>query len=85
MAGVGRTSPMIGASSPRGEGAGFPNTTDVEEMVEWMRPLDKVTVLATYASLELGMLERAHAAGLPGWSLIIMDGQTAGTSAGRCA
>ncbi|MEU0068674.1 Helicase associated domain protein [Streptomyces sp. NPDC006332] len=69
----GRTGPMIGVSSLRGEEASFPNTTDVDELVEWTRHLDKVTVFATYASLGLGTLERAHAAGLPGWSLIIVD------------
>ncbi|WUT01646.1 Helicase associated domain protein (plasmid) [Streptomyces sp. NBC_00708] len=70
---AGRTGPMIGVSSLRGEDAGFPNTTDVDELVEWVRPFDKVTVFATYASLGLGTLERAHAAGLPGWSLITVD------------
>ncbi|MFF0164117.1 Helicase associated domain protein [Streptomyces sp. NPDC005263] len=69
----GRTGPMIGVSSLRGEEVSFPNTTDVGELVDWVRPLDKVTVFATYASLGLGTLERAHAAGLPGWSLIIVD------------
>jgi hypothetical protein len=64
---------MIGVSSLRGGEASFPNTTDVGELVDWVRPLDKVTVFATYASLGLGTLERAHAAGLPGWSLIIVD------------
>ncbi|MFE1553345.1 DEAD/DEAH box helicase family protein, partial [Streptomyces sp. NPDC058718] len=43
------------------------------ELVDWVRPFDKVTVLATYASLGLGTLERAHAAGLPGWDLIVVD------------
>ncbi|MEC7050718.1 Helicase associated domain protein [Streptomyces violaceochromogenes] len=69
----GRTGPMIGVSSLRGEEASFPNTTDVDELVDWVRPLDKVTVFATYASLGLGTLERAHATGLPGWSLIVVD------------
>ncbi|HZH28360.1 MAG TPA: Helicase associated domain protein [Azospirillaceae bacterium] len=69
----GRTGPMIGVSSLRGEEASFPNTTDVGELVDWVRPLDKVTVFATYASLGLGTLERAHAAGLPVWSLIVVD------------
>ncbi|MER6075818.1 Helicase associated domain protein [Streptomyces sp. NPDC001817] len=69
----GRTGPMIGVSSLRGQEAGFPNTTDVNELVAWVRPFDKVTVFATYASLGLGTLERAHAAGLPGWSLIVVD------------
>ncbi|MEU1457257.1 DEAD/DEAH box helicase [Streptomyces avermitilis] len=69
----GRRGPMIGVSSLRGDEAGFPNTTDVQELVDWVRPFDKVTVFATYASLGLGTLERAHAAGLPGWDLIVVD------------
>lgn len=69
----GRTGPVIGISSLRGGEAGFPNTTDVSELVAWVQPFDKVTVFATYASLGLGTLERAHAAGLPGWDLIVVD------------
>ncbi|MFF0291792.1 Helicase associated domain protein [Streptomyces sp. NPDC005262] len=69
----GRTGPMIGVSSLRGEEAGFPNTTDVDELVEWTRHLERVTVFATYASLGLGTLERAHSAGLAGWDLIVVD------------
>jgi superfamily II DNA or RNA helicase len=69
----GRTGPMIGVSSLRGGEVSFPNTTDVDELISWVRPLDKVTVFATYASLGLGTLERAHATGLPGWDLIIVD------------
>ncbi|MFJ3235935.1 Helicase associated domain protein [Streptomyces sp. NPDC086787] len=69
----GRRGPMIGVSSLRGEEVSFPNTTDVDELVEWTRGLDKVTVYATYASLGLGTLERAHQAGLPGWDLIVVD------------
>ncbi|WP_435280062.1 Helicase associated domain protein [Streptomyces sp. 1222.5] len=69
----GRTGPMIGVSSLRGPEASFPNTTGVDELVAWVRPLDKVTVFATYASLGLGTLERAHQAGLPGWDLIVVD------------
>lgn len=64
---------MIGVSSLRGEEVSFPNTTDVAELVDWVRPFDKVTVFATYASLGLGTLERAHNAGLPGWDLIVVD------------
>ncbi|MBH1937859.1 Helicase associated domain protein [Streptomyces sp. AV19] len=70
---AGRTGPMIGVSSLRGEDVSFPNTTDVEELVDWVRPFDKVTVFATYASLGLGTLGRAHKAGLPGWDLIVVD------------
>ncbi|MFF4402437.1 Helicase associated domain protein [Streptomyces sp. NPDC001480] len=69
----GRTGPMIGVSSLRGEEAGFANTTDVDELVAWVRPFDKVTVFATYASLGLGTLEHAHRADLPGWDLIVVD------------
>jgi superfamily II DNA or RNA helicase len=69
----GRRGPMIGVSSLRGEDVSFPNTTDVDELVEWTRGLDKVTVYATYASLGLGTLERAHAAGLAAWDLIVVD------------
>ncbi|WP_306790950.1 DEAD/DEAH box helicase [Streptomyces sp. JV178] len=69
----GRTGPMIGVSSLRGDQVTFPNTTNVDELVTWVRPFDKVTVFATYASLGLGTLERAHAAGLPGWDLIVVD------------
>ncbi|MFD8384940.1 Helicase associated domain protein [Streptomyces sp. NPDC059679] len=70
---AGRRGPMIGVSSLRGEDVTFPNTTDVDELVAWVRPFDKVTVFATYASLGLGTLERAHKAGLPGWDLIVVD------------
>ncbi|WP_330328278.1 Helicase associated domain protein (plasmid) [Streptomyces sp. NBC_00536] len=69
----GRRGPMIGISSLRGEEVPFPNTTDVHELVEWTRSLDKVTVYATYASLGLGTLEKAHNAGLSAWDLIVVD------------
>ncbi len=69
----GRRGPMVGVSSLRGEEVSFPNTTDVDELVEWTRGLEKVTVYATYASLGLGMLERAHAGGLAAWDLIVVD------------
>ncbi|MFF4227396.1 Helicase associated domain protein [Streptomyces abikoensis] len=70
---AGRGGPMVGVSSLRGEEVAFPNTTDVDELVGWVKPFDKVTVFATYASLGLGTLERAHQAGLPGWDLIVVD------------
>ncbi|WP_406190225.1 Helicase associated domain protein [Streptomyces sp. NBC_01017] len=69
----GRKGLMIGVSSLHGDQAVFPNTTAVEELVDWVRPFDRVTVFATYASLGLGTLERAHAAGLPGWDLVVVD------------
>lgn len=43
----GRQSPAIGVSSLRGEEAPFPNTTDADELVEWTRGLNEVTVYAT--------------------------------------
>ncbi|MFC9616586.1 Helicase associated domain protein [Streptomyces sp. NPDC056938] len=69
----GRGGPMIGVSSLRGEEVPFPNTTDADELVAWVKPFDHVTVFATYASLGLGTLERAHSAGLTGWDLIVVD------------
>ncbi|MFJ6722749.1 hypothetical protein [Streptomyces sp. NPDC091259] len=45
----------------------------MDELVEWTPGLDKVTVYATYASLGLGTLERAHAGGLAAWDLIVVD------------
>ncbi|MFD7445918.1 DEAD/DEAH box helicase family protein [Streptomyces sp. NPDC059909] len=69
----GRTGPLVGVSSLRGDEAGFPSTTDAEELGLWCRGLEKVTVFATYASLGLGTLERAHRAGLEAWSLICVD------------
>ncbi|MGW0393027.1 DEAD/DEAH box helicase family protein [Streptomyces sp. NPDC003042] len=72
----GHRGPMIGVSSLLGEEVPFPNTTDVDELVAWVRPFDRVTVFATYTSLGLGTLERAHQAGLPGWDLIVVDRHT---------
>ncbi|MEU7583569.1 Helicase associated domain protein [Streptomyces sp. NPDC041068] len=69
----GRRGPMVGVSSLQGEEVPFPNTTDVKELVDWVRPFNKITVFATYASLGLGTLERAHKTGLPGWDLIVVD------------
>ncbi|MFE5753790.1 Helicase associated domain protein [Streptomyces massasporeus] len=70
---AGRTGPTLGISSLRGEDVAFPNTTAVDELADWARSFDKVTVFATYASLGLGTLQRAHEAGLPGWDLIVID------------
>ncbi|HEV7625317.1 MAG TPA: Helicase associated domain protein, partial [Streptomyces sp.] len=69
----GRSGLVVGVSSLRGDEVGFPNTTDVDELVAWTRDLSGVTVFATYASLGMGTLERAHRAGLPGWDLIVVD------------
>jgi superfamily II DNA or RNA helicase len=68
-----RTGPFYGICSLRGEEAPFACTTDVDELVAWTRGLEKVTVFATYASVGLGTLERAHRAGLAPWSLMVVD------------
>ncbi|MFF7183291.1 hypothetical protein [Streptomyces sp. NPDC008121] len=46
-----------------------------DELVTEMgqRGLDKVTLYATYASVGLGTLERAHAGSLAAWDLIVAD------------
>ncbi|KUN58201.1 helicase [Streptomyces griseorubiginosus] len=71
---AGRSGAMIGVCSLRAEESqGLPCTTDPEELVEWLRGLETVTVFATYASVGMGVLQRAHAAGLGVWSLMIID------------
>jgi len=70
----GRTGPFYGVCSLRGDEApGLKCTTDVDELVEWTRDLEQVTVFATYASVGLGTLQRAHGAGLASWSLVVVD------------
>ncbi|MDJ0379929.1 DEAD/DEAH box helicase [Streptomyces sp. G-G2] len=69
----GRTGRALAVCSLRGAEAGVPSTTDPERIAEWCRPVDRVTVFATYAALGLGIIERAHLAGLPGWDLIVVD------------
>ncbi|AJF70515.1 helicase (plasmid) [Streptomyces vietnamensis] len=69
----GRPGTFFGVSSLKSDEAGFPNTTDADELVRLTREPGRVTVFATYASLGLGFLEKAHAAGLPLWNLIIVD------------
>ncbi|MFB7248379.1 Helicase associated domain protein [Streptomyces populi] len=71
---AGRSGTMIGVCSLRAEESqGLPCTTDPDELVSWMAGLEPVTVFATYASVGLGILQRAHAAGLPVWSLMVVD------------
>ncbi|MEU1201276.1 Helicase associated domain protein [Streptomyces sp. NPDC005813] len=71
---AGRSGAMIGVCSLRAEESqGLPCTTDPDELVSWVRDLDTVTVFATYASVGLGILQRAHAAGLDVWSLMVVD------------
>ncbi|MEU2390519.1 Helicase associated domain protein [Streptomyces sp. NPDC007369] len=80
----GRSGRAYAVCSLRAEEAGLPTTTDPAELARWGvrsadRPTDgtdrtdRLTVFATYASLGLGILERAHTAGLPGWDLVVVD------------
>ncbi|MFD7258614.1 Helicase associated domain protein [Streptomyces sp. NPDC059874] len=70
----GRTGRSLAVCSLRGEDAGVPTTTDPAELARWGGPsVDRLTVFATYASLGLGIVERAHLAGLPGWDLVVVD------------
>lgn len=70
----GRTGPAFAVCSLRAADAGMPTTTDPAELARWVGPAaGRVTVFATYASLGLGTIERAHLAGLPGWDLIVVD------------
>ncbi|WP_409240587.1 Helicase associated domain protein [Streptomyces sp. PA5.6] len=70
----GRTGAMVGLCSLRAwESQGVPCTTDPGELVSWTRGLDRVTVFATYSSLGRGRLQQAHAKGLPGWDLVVVD------------
>ncbi|WP_431954845.1 Helicase associated domain protein [Actinacidiphila sp. bgisy167] len=69
----GRSGPFYGICSLRADEAPFACTTDVDELIAWTRGLETVTVFATYASVGMGTLQRAHAAGLSPWSLIIVD------------
>jgi superfamily II DNA or RNA helicase len=71
---AGRSGAMIGVCSLRAEESqGLPCTTDPDELVEWVSGLETVTVFATYASVGMGVLQRAHAAGLAVWSLMVVD------------
>ncbi|MFJ2781599.1 Helicase associated domain protein [Kitasatospora sp. NPDC087315] len=60
---------LVGNEQP----VGLRCTTDPAELVKWTAGPGKVTVFATYASLGLGHLEKAHQAGLPAFSLAIVD------------
>ncbi|MDH2393381.1 Helicase associated domain protein [Streptomyces sp. HNM0663] len=69
----GRPGAFFGVSSLKSDEVGFPNTTVAGELVTLTSGPGRITVFATYASLGLGFLEAAHAAGLPHWNLIIVD------------
>ncbi|MEV7394886.1 Helicase associated domain protein [Streptomyces sp. NPDC091215] len=70
----GRRGAMIGVCSLRGaDSQGLPCTTDPDELIAWTAGPETVTVFATYASVGMGTLQRAHAAGLPVWDLMVVD------------
>lgn len=70
----GRSGPMFGVCSPReGVVLGVPCSTDAAELVRWLEGAGRCTVFATYAAVGLGVLERAHAAGLGRWDLVVVD------------
>ncbi|MFE2823466.1 Helicase associated domain protein [Streptomyces sp. NPDC059271] len=70
----GRHGAMVGVCSLRPEESqGVPCTTDPDELVAWTAGSEPVTVFATYASVGHGVLQRAHAAGLPVWDLMVVD------------
>ncbi|KQV16031.1 hypothetical protein ASE03_32620 [Kitasatospora sp. Root187] len=65
---------MVGLCSLKGsEQPGVPCTTDPVELIRWTAGPGRVTVFATYASLGLGHLEKAHQAGLVPFSLAVVD------------
>ncbi|MFJ5779515.1 Helicase associated domain protein [Streptomyces sp. NPDC093094] len=70
----GRRGAMVGVCSLRAEDSdGIPCTTDPGELTDWVRGLENVTVFATYAAVGLGILQRAHEAGLGVWDLMVVD------------
>ncbi|WP_073923997.1 DEAD/DEAH box helicase [Streptomyces sp. CB03911] len=65
---------MVGLCSLKGsEQPGIACTTDAAELIRWTAGPGKVTVFATYASLGLGHLEKAHQEGLEPFSLAVVD------------
>ncbi|MER5951705.1 Helicase associated domain protein [Streptomyces sp. NPDC001904] len=70
----GRGGAMVGVCSlSAADSQGIPCTTSDVELRLWLRGLDQVTVFATYASLGLRTLQRAHEAGVGVWDLVIID------------
>ncbi|MFI9781363.1 Helicase associated domain protein [Streptomyces sp. NPDC051956] len=70
----GRGGAMVGVCSlSAADSRGVPCTTSAEELGLWLRGLDQVTVFATYASLGLRTLQRAHGAGVGVWDLVVVD------------
>ncbi|MFE4206062.1 DEAD/DEAH box helicase family protein [Streptomyces goshikiensis] len=69
----GRAGAFVGVSSLDSHETGFPHTTDPHTLVRLTAGHDSVTVFATYASLDNGILETAHEVGLTLWGLIVVD------------
>ncbi|MET8241924.1 Helicase associated domain protein [Streptomyces sp. NPDC005078] len=70
----GRGGQMFGVCSQREGGAlGVPCSTDAAELAGWLHGVKRCTVFATYAAVGLGVLERAHKAGLAPWDLVVVD------------
>ncbi|MEU2427100.1 DEAD/DEAH box helicase family protein [Streptomyces sp. NPDC007851] len=70
----GRRGAMIGVCSLRGaDSQSPPCTTDPDELIDWTAEPETVTVFATYASVGMGTLQRAQAAGLRVWDLMVVD------------
>ncbi|MGW2080587.1 Helicase associated domain protein [Streptomyces sp. NPDC001939] len=70
----GRGGAMVGVCSlSAADSQGVPCTTSAEELRLWLRGLEQVTVFATYASLGLRTLQRAHGAGVGVWDLVVVD------------
>lgn len=70
----GRGGQMFGVCSQReGAGLGVPCSTDAAQLAGWLRDADRCTVFATYAAVGLGVVERAHAAGVGRWDLVVVD------------
>ncbi|MFE9481223.1 DEAD/DEAH box helicase family protein [Streptomyces spororaveus] len=69
----GCTGAFVGVSSLDDHETGFPHTTDPHALVQLTAHDRRVTVFATYASLDNGILEAANESGLPAWGLIVVD------------
>ncbi|RAJ70636.1 MULTISPECIES: DEAD/DEAH box helicase family protein [unclassified Streptomyces] len=70
----GRGGAFLGVCSlPAAGSQGRACTTSDVELRLWLRGVDQVTVFATYAPLGLRTLQRAHAAGVGVWDLVVVD------------
>ncbi|MFE9112294.1 Helicase associated domain protein [Streptomyces collinus] len=70
----GRGGRLFGVCSEREKAAvGVRCTTDAGELAGWLASEGRVAVFATYAAVGLGVLERAHVAGVGRWDLMVVD------------